>query len=113
MHVRLWGGLGNQLLQWAFGRSLSLARGEAVTYDHLMIDIDPKRSYSLGAYDIAVPLATPNGPAFFESTSLFDSSAAAAPAGTLYSGNWFTEKYFNAEVVRRELAVPRGEPNEA
>jgi hypothetical protein len=113
MHVRLWGGLGNQLLQWAFGRSLSLSRDESVTYDHLLIDEDPKRSYSLGAYDISVPLAAPSGPIFKESTTLFDPAASAAPRGTLYSGNWFTEKYFNADVIRRELAAPRGIPNDA
>jgi hypothetical protein len=113
MHVRLWGGLGNQLLQWAFGRSLSLSRHEPVTYDHLLVDEDPKRSYSLGAYDISVPLAAPSGPEFCESTTLFDPAAFAASRGVIYSGNWFTEKYFNAGVIRRELATPRGTPNEA
>jgi len=112
MHVRLDGGLGSQLLQWAFGRSLSLSRNETVTYDHLRIDTDPKRSYSLGAYDIEVPLAAPSGLGFFESTPLFDPSALATPRGTMYCGNWFTEKYFNADVIRYELAVPRDKPNE-
>lgn len=112
MHVRLWGGLGNQLLQWAFGRSLSLSRKEPVTYDHLLIDKDSKRSYSLGAYDIEAPLAAPSGPEFNEPSFLFTPAAFEAPRGTLYSGNWFTEKYFNVDVIRYELAVPRDKPNE-
>ncbi len=113
MHVRLWGGLGNQMLQWAFGRSMSIARNEEVTYDHLSIDTDPKRSYSLGAYNIDVPMAAPSGPVFTESGMYYDTAAAQAPSGTTYAGNWFSEKYFNREVILKELAYPAGIPNEA
>lgn len=52
MKMRLQGGLGNQMFIYAMGRSLSLARNEELFFDKSLVESDPQRSYSLGAYGL-------------------------------------------------------------
>lgn len=52
MIVRLMGGLGNQMFQYAFGRALCLKRQEKLILDTWSYCNDKSRSYELGQYNI-------------------------------------------------------------
>ncbi|OGR35006.1 MAG: hypothetical protein A2051_10340 [Desulfovibrionales bacterium GWA2_65_9] len=57
--VRLQGGLGNQMFQYAVGRALALARGVELVFDLSALAEDPLRSYALGDFQLAARLARP------------------------------------------------------
>jgi hypothetical protein len=57
--VRLMGGLGNQLFQYAAGRRLSIWHGAEMKLDISSFQSDPNRSYSLGCFRINAEIATP------------------------------------------------------
>src|ERR1700722_5976614 len=104
MIVVLQGGLCNQLFQYAFGRSVSLARGEEVLFTRDRVDADSKRSYSLGAFNVNVKFApAPIEPIYGEPIFQYDPGVYTAPTNSTFIGHWQTEKYFNEEVVRKEL----------
>lgn len=61
--IRLKGGLGNQMFQYAFGRALALRRHEQLLLDASIFGNEPKidtpRHYALGAYKIQAQMADP------------------------------------------------------
>ena len=52
MIVRLMGGLGNQMFQYAFGRAVSIKNGEPLNLDRMSFLRDKLRDYELGEYHI-------------------------------------------------------------
>ena len=106
MIVRLEAGLGNQMFQWAFGRCVSAVRNEELFFEKHDLDGGNPRAYSLGAFDIDLKFKEPDGaPQFIETHEKFgfDPDVYKVPNGTHFIGNWQTEKYFDGEMVRREL----------
>ncbi len=53
--VRIWGGLGNQMFQYAFGRALARSTGEETRYDLSWFSRKPDRVYGLAAFRCEVP----------------------------------------------------------
>jgi hypothetical protein len=102
MVVRLVGGLGNQMFQYAFGRSLSIARGESLYFDTSVLGW---RTYGLGAFNVDVQIGHMSKSVYEERMFCYDPGAVTAPPGTYFKGYWQTEKYFNVEVLRREFSL--------
>lgn len=50
--VALWGGLGNQMFQYALGRRLALSCGSRLLLDTTLVDRDPQRHFSLDSFRI-------------------------------------------------------------
>lgn len=105
MIVRLNGGLGNQMFQYAFGRSVSKIRGEDLFFVKVGLDRGYHRAYSLGAFNVEAKFTGGvSGPVYDERTFAYDPGVFAAPTGSYYCGCWQTEKYFNEALVRKELS---------
>lgn len=125
--IRLKGGLGNQMFQYAFGRALSIRRHEPLFLDVSIFGnepkIDTKRHYSLGAYGIQAEIANPIATAPFKTKfSIFmrkvkrrllrlndftyHPSLAHSKAPYL-EGFWNNEKYFKeiSEVIHHDFAL--------
>jgi hypothetical protein len=111
MNVLLQGGLGNQMFQWAFGRSLSLRRGLPLTFDRTYIDTDVNRPYRLHHY-LDVTFGTEGVP-YNERGCPYDAGTLTAPEDSKFVGYWQSEKYFNIPVVRAAFYRPRGTANAA
>jgi hypothetical protein len=56
--VQLTGGLGNQLFQFAFGKTLAIKNNCKLKLDMSMFDLDLKREYSLAPFTIDAEVAT-------------------------------------------------------
>lgn len=56
--IRLKGGPGNQLFQYAFGRLLSIKNGVGVKYKFIVHKNDPPREYFLGHFNTKAEIAT-------------------------------------------------------
>ena len=97
------GGTGNQLFQYALGKSLE-ARGREIYYDRSLIDADPKRNYSLDKFGLNLQFSEPVGRLVRERNMYFDSSIFFLDNCTL-EGYWQCEKYFEcvAPFLREEL----------
>lgn len=106
--IRLMGGLGNQLFQYALGRALACL-GNAVDFDRQPVDADRKRSYSLDAFRTVVrfhPTSSHPWPIIKEAGLEFKPYILNVRQGTL-EGYWQTEKYFSAieRVLREDLTL--------
>jgi len=55
--VKLSGGIGNQMFQYAFGRNLSKMKGKKVKYDISSLENDNLRKFSLGCFDVNISFA--------------------------------------------------------
>lgn len=140
--VRLIGGLGNQLFQYATARALALRHGAEVKLDLSGFESYGLRRYELDTYPIAAGIATPEELAvidagrpasgllgrvlarlrprpaqhYREPHYHYDPELARQPLPILLDGYWQSERYFidAADVIRREL-TPRDalEPNNA
>jgi len=131
--IRLKGGLGNQLFQYALGRSLSLAKNTALQLDTSSFKIDTLREYRLGSFNITasasdkLPFFATDGKAkhfntviqsirglFFkpyqivkEKNFSFDPSILQCSDHAYLDGFWQSEQYFApfAQLIREDLTL--------
>lgn len=110
--VRLQGGLGNQLFQYALGRALSVKCGCMVKFDRSALT-HPGRQYALGAFRIEQQFATACDvlsafPTVTESGLQFHPEVLANTHNrALLDGYWQSEKYFEeiGDRIREELRL--------
>lgn len=107
MIVRLQAGLGNQLFQYAFGRSVALIRKEELFFKTNELGAGHCRAYSLGAFNVDPRLTESEGDFVFQEkiSNIFDPDVYTAPPNGYYIGVWQTEKYFNEDLVRKEITL--------
>ncbi|NTW62269.1 hypothetical protein HGB25_02580, partial [Candidatus Saccharibacteria bacterium] len=119
--VKLMGGLGNQMFQYAIGRKMSLKNRtnlalDLTFYSNQTDDITP-RHYELGCFKLKPKLITKEAPTrkgilkiiskqpftntYNEKHFHFDPTALDQPDGTVFNGYWQTDKYFSD--IRKEL----------
>lgn len=129
--VKLMGGLGNQMFQYATGRRLALAHDAPLKLDLSWFDTQEKRHYELGDLCVFESFATPgevlaltrNKPSplhrllgrearardtwIRERHFHFDATVLDLPDGLYLEGYWQSERYFAdiAHVLREEFAV--------
>ena len=125
--IRLKGGLGNQMFQYAFGRALSMRRHEQLFLDASIFGNEPKidtpRHYVLGVYNIQAEMANPvitkpfktRGSIFMRKVKRrllrlndFAYHPSLAHSKALYlEGFWNNEKYFKdiADTIRHEFTL--------
>jgi hypothetical protein len=114
MVVNIQGGMGNQMFQYAFGRSLSITRNEELFFDISRCggDVNGHRPYVLDQFNTQVrEVRGHSGPERGEPVFRYDPTVYNAPPGTFFNGYWQTEKYFNIPIVRQELGVVKNIPS--
>ena len=127
--VRLNGGLGNQMFQYALGRSVALKYGVPLRFDLQALAVDTKRTFSLPVWRIKGQIASRSDilrmrvrnklsnklfahrpyyrhPVIIERDFTFDPNVLAAPRECWLIGYWQSEKYFCniAEQIRAEFS---------
>jgi hypothetical protein len=119
--VRLCGGLGNQLFQYAAGRRLADARKAELVLDLDWYERTPHsdtpRAFELDRYAIRARVATAaerracQWRNIREKSFDFDPAVLELPDGTYLDGYWQSERYFDdiADAIRRD-ATPRTSP---
>jgi hypothetical protein len=113
MIVKLQGGLSNQMFQYAFGRSVSLARNEELFFDKSSFDHDPLRHYELNCFNLDMKFAYPVAPFYDEPDLCHHPEVFQCAPGTTYRGYWQNEKYIWRDRILREFSVFRGTPSKA
>ena len=131
--VKLRGGLGNQMFQYAVGRHLSQITKAALKLDITSLKNDPKRDYSLDCFNITENFATDEeikwfkkyqrkpGKIWFLRNRLladetkyaqerqfhFDQKILQLKQPVYLDGYWQTEKYFKdiEHIIRKEVIV--------
>ena len=104
--IQLQGGLGNQMFQYALGRSLE-ARGKEVVFDRSPVDSDPKRFYTLNAFNTSVKFSNSNyGNVVYEKSMEFDHNWFSVD-NCIINGYWQCEDYFSAiaPIIRQEFGL--------
>jgi hypothetical protein len=100
--VRLMGGLGNQLFQYAAGRALSLKHNTELQFDLSFLKAEPthytKRHLELNLFDLNIKEVAPSDLAKFKSDSFLQKVLRKLV------GNSFS-KYFVANQFKRVLAI--------
>lgn len=90
--VKLIGGLGNQMFQYALGRTLSLQKNEELFFDYSFfseVGNHTPREYELGIFNLTVPIASR------KLLHSFDSSRLSLAKNMVF------EKFFGMKVKRR------------
>lgn len=129
--IKIQGGLGNQLFQYALGRSLSLKLDTTLKLDLTAFETGKNRKYELDQFKVMTEIASKNEIKKFKSSrSLvlsrlskyfpflygksayisekkynFDPRVLNLPKNRYLEGYWQSEKYFchNSELIRKEL----------
>lgn len=118
--VKLMGGLGNQMFQYASAFALSMRHGAPLRLDHSFLeDRSPRekftyRSYALDAFGIINRLETSelktSGPIvhYQEPSFSYDANFAKLPAHCYLEGYFQSEKYFlgQAQAIRKAFGTP-------
>ena len=105
--IRLLGGLGNQMFQYAYGLALR-AKGYPVQYSNSALVEGTHREYSLGYFG-SIPMGNPRGiPRLQEGDPQYDQLLSTVDPLTLI-GYWQGEKYFEGveDQVREFFKFPR------
>lgn len=125
---RIFGGLGNQLFQYATGRALALRAGDSFQLDARLAPEGDHWAYALGHFNIAGSVAEPallppdkaqplryaawryfgGAPKLFRERGLgFDASVAALQGDAYLHGYFQSERYFadHAQTIRDELQI--------
>jgi hypothetical protein len=111
--VKLTGGIGNQMFQYALGRWLSFDRKTELAFDVSWYKIS-QRHYSLGNFQIVGKPATAyeKAKALFnkhikEKTLLFDQKILSAPKNSNLDGYWQNPKYFEGieDVLKKDFTL--------
>ncbi|MDP3043073.1 MAG: alpha-1,2-fucosyltransferase [bacterium] len=131
--IKLQGGLGNQMFQYAVGRHLSHITKAVLKLDIASFKDDPKRNYSLGCFNLQKFFATDEEIRWFkkyqrkpgkiwflynrlvadetkyvkERQFHFDQKILQLKPPAHFDGYWQTEKYFKdiAETIRKEFTL--------
>ncbi len=129
--IKLQGGLGNQLFQYAFGRALAIRRNTTCKLDLTAYSISGyNRKYLLDQFAITVPIATPSeinrlknpygvlskvlrkikSKATYHNTNKFNPKAYNISGDAYLQGFWETEKYFKdiEPIIRKEFTLKNG-----
>lgn len=128
--MRLLGGLGNQMFQYALGRRLAHDRATSLKLDTGWFGTDPARTYRLDNFRIQATIATPEEVADYtrlrqlhprlrwlermvlpreklirENGFPFDPAIIAGPKAAYLDGYWQTERYFDtiAAMIRADF----------
>lgn len=105
--VSLMGGLGNQLFQYALGRSLE-SRGQEVQYDTSELDGNPARRYMLGELGLQMKLSHGGpGPLIHEGSLRFHPEILDLKGDHRVRGYWQCERYFEGVPIREIIAASR------
>ncbi len=133
--VKLQGGLGNQMFQYAAGRRLAHLLGMDLKLDISGFEKDPLRNYALGAFNIVEHFASPDEVLSLSSEKLgmiarltkrvlsafsglarlhgkelnshFDKGIRSVSENVYLNGYWQSEKYFLdiEDIIRKEFTV--------
>ncbi len=104
--VRLKGGTGNQLFQYAFGKALE-ASGNNVYFDRQYFAVDDTRHYVLDKYNTTVRFVDTIEPVIGEPSLRYDCSNVRKYGNCTLDGYWQCEKYFLpvADQVRKDFTL--------
>ncbi len=115
--VRLCGGLGNQMFQYAVARSLALRHHAPLNLDISALAHDSKRKYALAPFAIEAEVIflrcwprwwyQMRGRIYREKGFFYDSSVGELFPGVILEGYFQSEKYFAfyATTIRREFSL--------
>lgn len=113
--IRLMGGMGNQMFQYAMGRASALAHDTNLSLEVSSFDNDPMRSYSLGLWKgIKAPITKDPGDGLIlkEEGMPYNLNLIYRIANNSYLwGFWQTEKYFsNIRQILQDEFLPKSPP---
>lgn len=123
--VKLMGGIGNQMFEYAFGRYLAQTNGSELCLDLSFLEGTQKgvtrRKYELDAFNIKAGLVSGNskGTHIKESSVRFDPKLLELKGDLCLDGYWQSEKYFMPveKLIRQEFsfkeALDTVPPNES